>query len=106
MGKLWEQSKALDKGIIKEYDLQITPKKEGGKTPGVINDSPGAQYECGDMDKWKKLFQEGRKTALKKLKPVLKSLKEWISAFQGNKVCVTVCSGGAFKDILLFAVVP
>ena len=70
--------------VIKEYDLQIKPKKKDKKTPGVINESPGSEYNCGDMDKWTTTFQD-KKAVLKKLKPIIESMKSWIGAFAGNK---------------------
>ena len=82
--KLWEQGKPLDKTIIKEYDGQFDPKKVDKNHPGVINESPGDEYKCGDMEKWKREFCD-RKSTVKKWKPIVASLCSWVANFEGTK---------------------
>eukprot|EP01083_Nonionella_stella_P204938 746745_1 len=82
--KLWEQSKNLDKSLSKEYDSQISPKKVDKNHPGVFNDSPGDDYKCGDIEKWKGVFID-KKSTVKKWKPIVASLCSWISNFEGTK---------------------
>eukprot|EP00484_Ammonia_sp_Unknown_P027598 CAMPEP_0197036334 /NCGR_PEP_ID=MMETSP1384-20130603/13870_1 /TAXON_ID=29189 /ORGANISM="Ammonia sp." /LENGTH=1659 /DNA_ID=CAMNT_0042466507 /DNA_START=112 /DNA_END=5091 /DNA_ORIENTATION=+ len=81
---LYEQSKPLDKSVIKEYDGQISPKKIDKNHPGIFNDSPGDEYKCGDMEKWKAVFCD-KKSQVKKWKPIVASLCAWVAAFEGTK---------------------
>merc|ERR1719474_1664890 len=78
---MFEQSRPLDRVIIKEYDDQIKPRTKSERTPGVID---------------AKAFQEAHRIPLNLLKLLIESLKAWISAYARTEywgevqVCIDV----------------
>jgi len=97
--ELFQQSRRLNDHIIKEYHAQIGLKAKNGQTAGVINRFAGEDYKCGDMDQWERHFQDATMLPLNKWKPLIESMKAWISAFAGTKFWgdVEVCI-----DLMLF----